>query len=255
MNKKKMILTSLASVAILGAGFVASSPTVVRAEDAPVANQSKAEKDYDAAVKKSEAAKKAYEEAKKKAEDAQKKYDEDQKKTEAKADKEAKASAEIDKATFAVQSAYVKFLNVQSNRQISENERKKQLAEIDKEIENAKQNLQNKQEEFNKVRAEVIPEAKGLAVTKQKAEEAKKEAEVAKRKYDYATLKVALAKKEVEAKELEIEKLQYEISTLEQEVATAQHQVDNLKKLLAGADPDDGTEVIEAKLNKGEAEL
>lgn len=71
MNKKKMILTSLASVAILGAGFVASSPTVVRAEDAPVANQSKAEKDYDAAVKKSEAAKKAYEEAKKKAEDAE----------------------------------------------------------------------------------------------------------------------------------------------------------------------------------------
>ncbi|HGQ1527352.1 TPA: hypothetical protein ACL38U_001190 [Streptococcus pneumoniae] len=40
MNKKKMILTSLASVAILGAGFVASQPTFVRAEDAPVANQS-----------------------------------------------------------------------------------------------------------------------------------------------------------------------------------------------------------------------
>lgn len=38
MNKKKMILTSLASVAILGAGFVASQPTVVRAEAAPVAN-------------------------------------------------------------------------------------------------------------------------------------------------------------------------------------------------------------------------
>ncbi|EHD62594.1 pneumococcal surface protein A [Streptococcus pneumoniae GA41410] len=37
---------------------------------------------------------------------------------------------------------------------------------------------------------------------------------------------------------------------MEQEVATAQHQVDNLKKLLAGADPDDGTEVIEAKLKK-----
>lgn len=52
MNKKKMILTSLASVAILGAGFVTSQPTVVRAEEAPVASQSKAEKDYDAAVKK-----------------------------------------------------------------------------------------------------------------------------------------------------------------------------------------------------------
>ncbi|CYM38492.1 pspA [Streptococcus pneumoniae] len=29
MNKKKMILTSLASVAILGAGFVTSQPTFV----------------------------------------------------------------------------------------------------------------------------------------------------------------------------------------------------------------------------------
>ncbi|HEW7232307.1 TPA: ATPase [Streptococcus pneumoniae] len=56
MNKKKMILTSLASVAILGAGFVASQPTVVRAEEAPVAKQSQAERDYDAAMKKSEAA-------------------------------------------------------------------------------------------------------------------------------------------------------------------------------------------------------
>ncbi len=56
MNKKKMILTSLASVAILGAGFVTSQPTVVRAEEAPVASQSKAEKDYDAAVKKYKAA-------------------------------------------------------------------------------------------------------------------------------------------------------------------------------------------------------
>lgn len=36
MNKKKMILTSLASVAILGAGFVASQPTFVRAEESPV---------------------------------------------------------------------------------------------------------------------------------------------------------------------------------------------------------------------------
>ncbi|VSC53069.1 surface protein A [Streptococcus pneumoniae] len=73
MNKKKMILTSLASVAILGAGFVTSQPTVVRAEEAPVASQSKAEKDYDAAVKKYKAA----EEDLKKAEAAQRKYDED----------------------------------------------------------------------------------------------------------------------------------------------------------------------------------
>ncbi|HGR6592397.1 TPA: pneumococcal surface A domain protein [Streptococcus pneumoniae] len=94
MNKKKMILTSLASVAILGAGFVTSQPTVVRAEEAPVASQSKAEKDYDAAMKKSEAAKKDYEEAKKALEEAkaaQKKYDEDQKKTEAKAEEEKKS--------------------------------------------------------------------------------------------------------------------------------------------------------------------
>lgn len=59
MNKKKMILTSLASVAILGAGFVASQPTVVRAEAAPVANQSQAEKNYDVAKKDVENAKKA----------------------------------------------------------------------------------------------------------------------------------------------------------------------------------------------------
>ncbi|HGJ2121356.1 TPA: hypothetical protein ACJU90_000040 [Streptococcus pneumoniae] len=44
MNKKKMILTSLASVAILGAGFVASQPTVVRAEEAPVASSLKLRK-------------------------------------------------------------------------------------------------------------------------------------------------------------------------------------------------------------------
>ncbi|CJE28319.1 ATPase [Streptococcus pneumoniae] len=86
MNKKKMILTSLASVAILGAGFVASSPTVVRAEDAPVANQSKAEKDYDAAKRDAENAKKALEDAKR----AQKKYKDDQKITEEKAEEEKK---------------------------------------------------------------------------------------------------------------------------------------------------------------------
>ncbi len=88
MNKKKMILTSLASVAILGAGFVTSQPTVVRAEEAPVASQSKAEKDYDAAVKKYKAA----EEDLKKAEAAQRKYDEDQKKTEEKAKETEEAS-------------------------------------------------------------------------------------------------------------------------------------------------------------------
>lgn len=88
MNKKKMILTSLASVAILGAGFVTSQPTVVRAEEAPVASQSKVEKDYDAAMKNAEDAKRALEDAKA----AQKKYADDQKKTEEKAKKEKEAS-------------------------------------------------------------------------------------------------------------------------------------------------------------------
>ncbi len=64
MNKKKMILTSLASVAILGAGFVTSSPTFVRAEEAPqVVDKSKAEKNYDEAEANAENAKKDYEKA------------------------------------------------------------------------------------------------------------------------------------------------------------------------------------------------
>ncbi len=41
---------------------------------------------------------------------------------------------------------------------------------------------------------------------------------------------------------------------MKQEVATDEHQVDNLKKLIAGLDPDD-TEAKEAKLKKREAEL
>ena len=40
MDKKKMILTSLASVAVLGSGFLASNPSTVKAEDAqPAATQ------------------------------------------------------------------------------------------------------------------------------------------------------------------------------------------------------------------------
>ncbi|VIY74000.1 surface protein pspA precursor [Streptococcus pneumoniae] len=92
MNKKKMILTSLASVAILGAGFVASQPTFVRAEEAPqVVEKSSLEKKYEEAKAKADTAKKDYETAKKKAEDAQKKYDEGQKKTEEKARKAEEA--------------------------------------------------------------------------------------------------------------------------------------------------------------------
>ena len=40
MDKKKMILTSLASVAVLGAAFAASQPSVVKAEEQPAASQS-----------------------------------------------------------------------------------------------------------------------------------------------------------------------------------------------------------------------
>ncbi|VIT94153.1 surface protein PspA [Streptococcus pneumoniae] len=94
MNKKKMILTSLASVAILGAGFVTSQPTFVRAEEAPVANQSKAEKDYDAAKRDAENAKKALEDAKR----AQKKYKDDQKITEEKAEEEKKSFSRATKS-------------------------------------------------------------------------------------------------------------------------------------------------------------
>lgn len=59
MNKKKMILTSLASVAILGAGFVTSQPTVVRAEESPqVVEKSSLEKKYEEAKAKADTARK-----------------------------------------------------------------------------------------------------------------------------------------------------------------------------------------------------
>ncbi|HGR4593644.1 TPA: hypothetical protein ACL44K_000979 [Streptococcus pneumoniae] len=126
MNKKKMILTSLASVAILGAGFVTSQPTVVRAEESPQAvEKSSSEKEYEKAKAKADTAKKNYEEAKKKAEDAKKKYDEDQKKTEEKAAKELKASKEIAEATSQVQNGYVEYLKVQSATNINIKERQK----------------------------------------------------------------------------------------------------------------------------------
>lgn len=117
MNKKKMILTSLASVAILGAGFVASSPTFVRAEEAPqVVEKSSLEKKYEEAKAKYDAAKKDYDEAKKKAAEAQKKYEEDQKKTEEKAKKEKEAAKEVDDASLAVQKAHVECRIQKSSR-------------------------------------------------------------------------------------------------------------------------------------------
>ncbi|CJX79561.1 hypothetical protein [Streptococcus pneumoniae] len=42
MNKKKIILTSLASAAVLGAGFVAFQPVTVKAEVASTASASSA---------------------------------------------------------------------------------------------------------------------------------------------------------------------------------------------------------------------
>ncbi|HGK9416312.1 TPA: hypothetical protein ACJ835_000052 [Streptococcus pneumoniae] len=107
MNKKKMILTSLASVAILGAGFVTSQPTFVRAEESPqVVEKSSLEKKYEEAKAKADTAKKDYETAKKKAEDAQKKYEDDQKRTEEKARKEAEASQKLNDVALVVQNAY-----------------------------------------------------------------------------------------------------------------------------------------------------
>ena len=39
MDKKKMILTSLASVAVLGAAFATTQPSIVKAEEQPTASQ------------------------------------------------------------------------------------------------------------------------------------------------------------------------------------------------------------------------
>lgn len=110
MNKKKMILTSLASVAILGAGFVTSQPTFVRAEEAPqVVEKSSLEKKYEEAKAKADTAKKDYETAKKKAAEAQKKYEDDQKRTEEKGALEEETSRKVNDATLEVQNAYVEY--------------------------------------------------------------------------------------------------------------------------------------------------
>lgn len=139
MNKKKMILTSLASVAILGAGFVASSPTVVRAEEAPVASQSKAEKDYDTAKRDAENAKKALEEAKR----AQEKYADYQRRIEEKAAKETQASLEQQEANKDYQLKLKKYLD---GRNLSNS------SVLKKEMEEAEKKDKEKQAEFNKIR-------------------------------------------------------------------------------------------------------
>ncbi|CIY90972.1 hypothetical protein [Streptococcus pneumoniae] len=75
--------------------------------------------------------------------------------------------------------------------------------------------------------------------------------------YNESVAKVEENKKLEEAAENEkkTEELQTKVVDLEREVVTAQNEVDNLKKVLAGLDPDDDTEAIEAKLKEGEAKL
>ena len=79
MNKKKMILTSLASVAVLGATFVASQPSVVKADDKPTAAQPTGETKPTPAAEtpktEVEKAKEAEKEANAKVDEAQSKVD------------------------------------------------------------------------------------------------------------------------------------------------------------------------------------
>ena len=85
MDKKKMILTSLASVAVLGSGFLASNPSTVKAEDAqPAATQP-------ATTDTKEALKAAFEKMEKAVEDKINKDDSIKAEDKAKAIEEAKA--------------------------------------------------------------------------------------------------------------------------------------------------------------------
>ena len=85
MDKKKMILTSLASVAVLGSGFLASNPSTVKAEDAqPTATQP-------ATTDTKEALKAAFEKMEKAVEDKINKDDSIKAEDKAKAIEEAKA--------------------------------------------------------------------------------------------------------------------------------------------------------------------
>ena len=79
MDKKKMILTSLASVAVLGAAFAASQPSVVKAEEQPAASQSAGDSQPTPAAEtpktEVEKAKEAEKEANAKVDEAQAKVD------------------------------------------------------------------------------------------------------------------------------------------------------------------------------------
>ncbi|MDS2901431.1 hypothetical protein RKY72_00290, partial [Streptococcus pneumoniae] len=76
----------------------------------------------------------------------------------------------------------------------------KKLAEAQAKIDEANKKLTAANNEFQTVRAVVVPEPNALAETKKKAEEAKAEEVVAKKKSDEAAQEVEVAKKEVEAK-------------------------------------------------------
>ena len=228
MDRKKVIVTSLASAAVLGAGFVASQPAVVRADESTVASQSKAdaEKDYDAAKKQVEEANKAVEEAQKaldKAKVAQKKYEDGQKATVEKGAKEKAAAEEIAKATEEVQQAYL------AHRQAPANKKK----EAAKRIDEANKKLEEANKEFQTVRQTiVIPEADQLAATKKKADEApeltkklekaKQQAEAAKQKAEEARLRLEKLTKEQNTPKSEKEKLLKEIEGIKEEIKSGE---------------------------------
>ncbi|EHD66933.1 pneumococcal surface A domain protein [Streptococcus pneumoniae GA41538] len=65
-----------------------------------------------------------------------------------------------------------------------------------KKIDEAQEKLTKAKNEFQSVRAMVVPEPEQLAETKKKAEEAKAEEAVAKEKSDKAAKEVEVAKKE-----------------------------------------------------------
>ena len=229
MNRKKVIATSLASAAILGAGFVASQPAVVRADEAPVASQSKAqaEKDYDAAKKQVEEANKAVEEAQKALDDAnaaQKEYEDGQKKTEEKGALEEAASKELNEAAKTLQQAYLAYGQ-------AKNQAARKLA--DKKIDEAKEHEKKAKAEFDKVRAMVIPEPDALAETKKKSEkapeltkkleDAKQQAEKAKQKEEEARLLLEkLTSKEQNTPKSEKEKILKEIEGIKEQIKSGE---------------------------------
>ncbi|WP_267248109.1 LPXTG cell wall anchor domain-containing protein [Streptococcus sp. Marseille-Q5986] len=245
MDRKKVIVTSLASAAILGAGFVTSQPAVVRADEAPVASQSKAEaeKNYDAAKKQVEDANKAVEEAQKALDEAtaaQKRYEDGQKQTEEKGAREKAASKELNEAAKTLQLAYRDYGQ-------AKDQAARKLA--DEKIEEAKKQEKKAKAKFDEVRAMVIPEPDALAATKKKAEEApkltkkleaaKRQAEEAKQKAEKARIRLDKLTKEQNTPKSEKEKLLKEIEEIKEEIksgeenGTEAYYLEGLKARLA----------------------